>query len=194
MVIDNPGSAAFGAVAAYGVWDFTRSMFSKVVGRHHEVDSPFVDRIQIQRESDLDSLNEAITAPIRNAHRFIGFDDSPKTITLSVAEEDSVTLNIRTRDYLFIRRLEERPLDFVGNISSYNIHRKTGRIFDMALGRTVPFVFDSIGKKTADTGPITWSIDQNNRGLPGHISLRGCREVTVDDVVVRYVVRSCQRI
>jgi hypothetical protein len=172
LVIQNPAAAAFGLVTGQRLWAFTKSVLTKSVGQPDESDSDFVKSIQGQKEADLDSLNEAVTSPIKMAHRFVGADHSSKKISFG-SVSDRIVLDERTRDYLFIRTVESKFTDFTGNISSYNIHRKTGRIFDLELGRTVPFAFDKEGRTSADTTPITWSIDQNNRGLPGHIEPAG---------------------
>jgi hypothetical protein len=65
LVLENPGATAFGAVSGVVLWDFTKLMFARTVGTIAKPKTSFVNSVESAKISDLDSLSEAITNPLR---------------------------------------------------------------------------------------------------------------------------------
>jgi hypothetical protein len=135
LVVENPEAAAFGVVSGAALWDFTKVMLSRTTGKSTSGSNQTVRSLQNNCEPDLDALSEAITSPLKHAHRFIDEGNVKKSISLEM-EQESVLLTSKSRDYLFLRTTGARYEKIVGSVSSYNINTKYGRIFDSKLGRT----------------------------------------------------------
>jgi hypothetical protein len=188
LVVDHPETAAFELATGVALWDFTKLMLSRTTGTVAQGSSPMVRSLQNTREPDLDALSEAITSPLKHAHRFIEEGNRDKSISLEMGSGSAVVLTSRSRDYLFVRSVGSKFEKIVGSVSSYNINTRYGRIFDNELGRTVPFKFLKEAQMI-DKSPITWSLHQNERGASGSIVFLAKRETTVDGETTRYFVK-----
>lgn len=192
MVIENPGSAVFGVLTAPAVYDFTRSMLKRTFGQPYTPQTDIVRAIEEKKEADLDALSEAVSKPLKLAHRFIADDGFIRSVNIEGKFGNNFRLNRHTKDYLNDRSLNDRYEDVLGNISSYNINNMSGRIYDLALGRTVPFKFMR-EHESADKSAITWSLNERVHGRGGDVVMSVLREITGSGETTRYLISDCRK-
>jgi len=98
-----------------------------------------------------------------------------------------------TLDYLDTRIVGEKPEDIVGTVAAYNRNAVTGRFYVPDLQRTVPFKPQK-GVPIKDKTPLIWSMDRQERGLDGYISIRIRRVSTKRGVTKGFLLHDCTRI
>jgi hypothetical protein len=99
-----------------------------------------------RHQGTFDALVEAVEPALVRAHRVI--ESKSSTLTLS-AGSVGFTFNTETKRYIESSIVDPARTVAVGNVASYNVNGRTGRIFFDELGRTVPF------KIAKDAGPQT---------------------------------------
>jgi len=127
---------------------------------------------------------------MKDAHRFISDYQPSKMITLGIQGDDNIRLDLISRNYLLEKKLDDYHRNYSGSVASFNVNNKSGRFYDLNLGRTVPFKVEK-NFCNSDLSPITWSLDQKNRGLPGIITISARRETTTNNTTTKYYIRNC---
>jgi hypothetical protein len=113
-----------------------------------------------------------------------------KTTTLVADTEEIVALDGASYEYVTKWIVSSEIETIAGSIAAYNRNSCTGRFFDPTLRRTIPFKPDKeavIGDRT----PLTWSLDERERGREGMINIRARRLITSRDVTKAYLLRGC---
>jgi hypothetical protein len=129
------GSVVGGALASTtGAFRLLRRVSNRATGV--EPASDITEQFEDQRPGDFDALVEAAEPSLLRAHRVIS--DNFVTINVSVAGL-RFTFNRRTRRYIEQSNLDARATEERGNVASYNVNGRTGRIYFETIGRTVPF-------------------------------------------------------
>lgn len=176
-----------GAAAAKDILkDFTKVVLTHGVGRPARAATKYVRDLLQRKKPEFEVVKEATEGSLRDAHRTIELDGTT-TVRVDSGRERLVVFNADTRRYITDYVREPTSREIVGNISSYNVNSRRGRIFDSALGRTVPFVLDkSIGNRARIA--TTWSLDRRNNGVDGDVIATVTRELTINEEVRRYIV------
>lgn len=103
--------------------------------------------IEERHQGTFDALVEAVEPSLVRAHRVI---TDRKTTLSFTTKAFAFEFNQETRNYIETNIKDDHTRRTVGNISSLNVNRRTGRIFIDELGRTVPFLVH----KDADEGTL----------------------------------------
>ncbi|MDR6624856.1 hypothetical protein [Caulobacter segnis] len=101
--------------------------------------------IEERHQGSFDALVEAAEPSLIRAHRVITSDRT--TLDFS-AGSFKFSFNKETKTYIETNVVDDQPSAAVGNVASFNVNRRTGRIFIDNLGRSVPFLVH----KDADHG------------------------------------------
>jgi hypothetical protein len=199
LVLEHPKTAVWFMQQGYSVaklgarhvYDFTRTVFSRTVGKKVTPETDLVRAIEAKHAPDLNVLSEAIDGPLKDAHRTIG--QSSTTTQLGSLDKPFVTFDQQTFDYVRTRIVSKKIEEIHGTIAAYNVNSRRGRVFDPAEGRTIPFEPDG-DVRLKDTTPLTWSLYQQDRGRDGTIHLEVRRMLTLNNETKKYYLRTCRRI
>lgn len=193
IVVDNQEFLlGVGAATAKDILkDFTKLVLAQGIGRPARAITRHVRDLLARKGSDVEALKEATEGSLRDAHRTVGMDGRT-SIRLISNRERIATFDEGTKRYVTDVIAESGTHDVMGNISSYNVNSRRGRIYDVALGRTVPFVLDNLVPRRARIA-TTWSLDRRNKGLDGDVIATVSREMTIHNEVRRYIVRDVRR-
>lgn len=93
------------------------------------------EQFEAAHQGTFDALVEAVEPSLIRAHRVI---ESSSTLSIK-AGTANFTFNRKAKEYIETSIKDPGPSMGVGNVASYNVNARTGRIFFEALGRTVPF-------------------------------------------------------
>lgn len=189
IVLDNKEFAlgVAGAVSKDILKDFTKVVLTHGIGRPAKAATKYVRDLLRRRGSDFDALKEATEGPLRDAHRTIR--DPRTNVRLATSDGQRVaTFDVETKRYVTEVVVDTTHQEVSGTIASYNVNTRRGRIYDVRLGRTVPFELDKNLARDARL-TITWSLDQRNNGRPGDVIAVVIRELTINDEVRRYRIQ-----
>lgn len=128
-------------------------------------------QIEEARPGTFDALVDAAEPALIRAHRVI----TSQSTTLSFSAGSFLfAFNQETRSYIETNEFDEDASRAVGNVASFNVNRRTGRIFIDELGRGVPFLVH----KDADRDTMIALA----RSLENYASTR----LANSDVTIRY--------
>jgi len=190
LIAFNQGATAV-KLTTRTVYDFTKYVFRKTAGKSAIPEAELVRQISEEKSPDLDALSEAIDTPLKEAHRTISQGEG--TTTIGSRSADLVKFNAASLEYLTRRVLSGEIEEIRGNVAAFNVNSQKGRFFDAELGRTVPFE-PANDSNIQDPSPLSWSLDQRNRGFPGDIAIGIRRVMTVKNETKKYLLYSCRQI
>jgi hypothetical protein len=167
--------------------DFITFVFQGVCGIVTRTSTRIVQEIADQHRADLEALEEALVGPLADAHRAV---ETNRARTRLKIEDRGITLDQDTLDH--VRRKVRLPgaKKLEASISSYNINSRKGRLHNKQLGRTIPFRIEK-ERIPEDLTPLSWSLDQSNKGNPGLIEVWVVEEISKQAVVRSYVLLEC---
>lgn len=170
---------------------FIVHMFRRTGGVSDDPKSSELKDVIDAKGGELEALSEAIDGPMIGAHRTVQSRNIPSS--LGHDGKAHFTMTEGTLSYLRTRIKVEEEEEIKGVVASYNLNSQYGRIFDPEEARTIPFQIDK-ENRIEDTSPLTWSLDQRNRGLGGEIGLTVKRFVTQLGTTKKYFLRDCRKI
>lgn len=199
MILDHPTASIVFAKEGYNatklgakvIYDFTKHIFSKTIGKSAPPETEIVSTIEDEHGPDLDALSEALDGPLKEAHRTIAQTES--VTSLGTGRTQLITFTPATYDYLRTRIVSKVAEKIEGGIAAYNVNSGRGRIWDPQLERTIPFEPDR-EHPPSSTVPLSWSLDQRNRGLVGTIEVTVRRILTIDQETKKYILLGCRRL
>ncbi|MBZ9678285.1 hypothetical protein [Mesorhizobium sp. ES1-1] len=168
-------------------------VINESLGFHVDFDSTLgqqYDEVQRQRrpiapkisESQLDSLVEKVENSVRDMHRPIHASRTATEAHLTSSyrrqHADIATLDAETFDYVRLTRQVERPEEFTGRVSMYNVNTFRGRIFVHSERRPIPFELAETCRDMVSIQRITSSLQVNARdraSLDAEIVVSGFR-------------------
>lgn len=131
------GHAVAGKVAGDLTLAFIKSVFRRCVGEKADDSIEKLEAEGSLNSGDIGALVEAIEPAMRNAHSSINHGST--TIVLVSGDNNVVTLDARTKNYVYTSLRNDRPQQKIFSIASFNANQFTGRAFDYERGLTVPF-------------------------------------------------------
>lgn len=177
--------------------DFITQALNNAVGNQIDPETDEVNEIITAKPGDIDVLSEALDGPLKGSHRFIGKARSHKSTKLitdvSGGDEEIVKFDGDTLDYLNTRIYADNLEDVIGTVAAYNRNSVTGRFYVPDLQRTVPFKPEK-GVAIKDRTPLIWSMDRQEHGLDGLITIRVRRVSTKRGVTKGFLLHDCDQI
>lgn len=147
--------------------------FDKTLGQQYEEIQKANEEFEhLPSKGRFDSIIEKCEPAIKEMHRPIYQSESARSATIlyqigSDTKRIQQELNIETYGYLAHTREEDRPSEFVGSISSYNINTYKGRVFLEAEKRPVPFELADSAKTARGISLVTHSLVASARDRMG---------------------------
>jgi predicted regulator of Ras-like GTPase activity (Roadblock/LC7/MglB family) len=141
-IITNPEVMAIAKQLGVGVTgglllDYLKTIFRRSVGEKGE---PSIEELEAEGKlnpGDLSALEDAIEPAMKAAHTVI--NHGAGQIIIVNGDNNVVTLNSRTKEYVLTSTLDETSKTKLFSIASYNANQRSGRAFDFEFGKTVPF-------------------------------------------------------
>lgn len=118
-----------------------------------------------------DALVEAAEPALIRAHRVVTTQSTSLNFSAGAFQ---FAFNRETRSYIETNEFDEQASRSVGNVASFNVNRRTGRIFIDELGRGVPFLVHKDAEQS--------TIMALARSLENYASTR----LANSDVTIRY--------
>ena len=169
--------------------DFIALAFNKAVGREFSPSSSAVNKIKASQSSDLDALSDALEGPLKDAHRTVL--GQPNRVHVIGNGRNIVEFTSSSAQYLHDRIVEPQVSTLEVSIASYNVNSKSGRFYVFELGRTVSFE-PAKNASIGDLSPISWSLDQRNRGMPGPILIKATKVIATNGDIKKLLLYGCQ--
>jgi len=126
--------AGFGLSTVPGVFRLFKRLANRATGVESGVD--ISQRFEDERTGDFDALVEAVEPSLVRAHRVISERRTTVKASLGPAH---FTFDRRTKAYIENIVTDQRETSERVNVASYNVNRRTGRVYFERLQRTVPF-------------------------------------------------------
>lgn len=137
------------------------------------------NELPILEQSRFDSVVEKCEVAVKDMHRPIVISETAEEAKITSSfggkpRQMRNAMNAKTYEYVHTTIEGERPVEFTGRVSSYNINTFKGRIFIARENRPIPFELGDTAHGRRDISAIIDSMRMNARSrMPG----RG--EVTV---------------
>lgn len=128
------GVAGFALGGVPGVFRMLRRLASRATGQEPESDGS--EQFEEAHSGTFDALVEAVEPSLARAHKVIR--DHKTTVTASLGRL-SFSFDQHTREYIETSVIDPGASQAVGNVGSYNVNNRTGRMYFNNLGRTIPF-------------------------------------------------------
>lgn len=126
--------AGFGVGGVPGLFRVLRRLAARATGQDPVNDGS--EQFEEASSGTFDALVEAVEPSLARAHKVIR--DERTTITASLGRT-SFSFDRHTREFIETSAVDLDASRAVGNVASYNVNNRTGRIFFNNFGRTVPF-------------------------------------------------------
>ncbi|WP_155856386.1 hypothetical protein [Acidiphilium cryptum] len=177
-------------VASNFVYDLTKRVIGRNLGREQEPDTELVKELIRQRGGDVEALVAAAENSIRQSHSVIG--RGATTINIYGGSQIINIYNASTRDYV-MQNLEDTDIhvkDF--SVAAFNANSGYGSVFDFDLGRTIPI---SMSKEVLVKvrSVFAWGLSEYANGTGERISVHFWRVLSMDRTPKRYVVVDADR-
>lgn len=192
LIITN--KEAIGAsIAAAVFYDFIKWSWSKVLNLTFEPETSHVRKLSERIEPLLGEIEEALEAPLEQAHRPIKKDED---VVISIKHQrvgDVLQLNSDTLNSVSLKMESEITKEIKGNVTRYNILSGYGRFYDDELDRTVSFKIED-NMQQDQRQLLTWSLHfaQENEG-EGKLLFDAKRLNTAKGIIKRYHVTNVKQ-
>ncbi len=185
---------AIGAsIAANAFYDLIKWSWSKTLDKACEPETPFVKNLAERVEPFIGEMEEALEAPLEQAHRPIKKDDA---VIISFNRQrvgEVINLDVETLSSVSLRTDNEITPNIKGNVTRYNILSGYGRFYVDSLDKTVSF---KIGDEVISNQKqlLTWSLHyaQEAEG-GGKLFFDAKRIITAKGHIKRYLVSSIKQ-
>ena len=188
LIIKEVSGAADQAVAALQRTK-ARALFRRVIrrGLGDAAEEDLIVHDETFHSGTIDALAEASEPALRRAHRWV---DDDRNISLEFDDLEKIDFTQETKEYLEFENVDQSEVAQDVSVAALNVNNRTGRVYFLDLGRTVPFKV--IRNAAARTIPnLAQYLSEYADKTGATVNIRFQRVSSADDRLKKILISDC---